>query len=247
MRPYVQAFPDPVDRDTRFSAIRTEAKDRGIDVLDPESFPRLAEVKVALRKLASPGDPPEVIQQAAALLFQAVHFQAASEPVHEVSAEDAHDLVASGPPAGWKPVARAGAGYAALPAGLFRAPGSPDGSTTWVDGFFWTLGAGRLTLLAVLATDPDVFMLLPLPTLPQSVVGPLARESVRQAGEDFEGPPADDGTTRFAIVAAGEILKLAARVLWRLEKAAAQEEHGEPGEQEEPGEPEEPDTHASTS
>jgi len=244
MRVYAQAFPDPAARDTRFAAIRAEAKDRGIDALDPDEFARLAEAKVALRKLVSPEDPPDAIQQAAALLFQAVHFQAASEPVHEVSQEAADDLVTAAPPKGWKPAARTGAGYVALPPGIFLAPGPPDGATTWIDGFFWTLGAVRMTLLAVLATDSDAFMLLPLPTLPQSVVGPLARESVRQDGEDFEGPPADDGRKRYAIVAAGEILKLAARVLWRLEAATAQEENVE---HEEHGKPEEPDTPASTS
>ena len=236
MRVYTQAFPDPAVRDIRFAAIRAEAKDRGVDVLDPEAFAQLAEVKSVLRQLVSSDDPPEVIHQTSALLFQAVHFRAASELVHDVSAETAHDLVASGPPAGWKPVARTRAGYAALPAGLFVAPGPPDGPTTWIDGFFWTLGGGRLTLLAILAADPDVFTLLPLPTLPLSVVAPLARESVRRGGEDFAGPPGEDGHTRYAIAAAGEILKLAARVLWRLEEAAAQEDPEEPGEpEEEPG------------
>ena len=63
---------------------------------------------------------------------------------------------------------------------------------------------------------------MPLPALPLTVAGLWARESVRQTGRDFEPVPPQTGPHGIAM--AGEMVKLAIRVLRSLAPAAGDTE-----------------------
>lgn len=214
--PYRALF-TPRERDRRFGAIRSEARERGLDLADPEVFARLAESRSALRGLAGRDATPEALQQLGSLLFQAWHFHRAGEPVVALDEETCRALLDRGDDEDWSLGPGKRAGYLRLPEGLFRSPAAPGVPPTWLAGMFWTRGSDGLILLPVLEGDAAGFTLLPLPPLPQSAGPLMAGQKVRDGEPDFAptaggGGPADG----FVVAAAAEIVKLAARALWWL-------------------------------
>ncbi len=229
---YARTFASDPAWTERFEAIGVEARERGLDPFSPEDFARLAESRAALRHLLTGDEDPEVRTQLGALLFQSWHFSRGGERVTTTSPEAAAALVAGGPPADWQLSGDPAAGFVRLPSATFHTPGSPGGLVVWMDGFFWTLGHGKLVLLVVLAADSGDFTLLPLPPLPISVAGLWATESVRQGDEDFAPEP--EGPGPYGIAVAGEMLKLAIRALWG---GSADDAEGDAAESVDPPDP----------
>jgi hypothetical protein len=224
LTPYELSFPDLDFARRHFAAIRREAEARGVDLGDASAFVMLAATGQALREIRGPEDDPRLIHQYGFLLYHSFHFCEAGEPLYLVQAPALRELLDGDPPgAEWAPALEPRAGYAQLPQHLVwvrAAPGLPPDS---LDGFFWSRGtADRFGLLLALGMrgDRPGLSVVPLADLPLAEASEWTRMEMREGGRDFSSSlPGSELDGLYELRSSGEALKLAARLLWRLESA----------------------------
>jgi hypothetical protein len=108
------------------------------------------------------------------------------------------------------------AGYAQLPRNLFWIRPSPDEPAEAVDGFFWCLGeAGMLHVLltAGIRDERPGLAVVPVPEAPWADAADWLDAPIRSEGPDFATTlPGGELEGLYSLVAAGEVLKLVARL-----------------------------------
>ncbi len=225
LTPYELSFPDLDFARRHFAAIRREAEARGVDLADPSAFVMLAATGQALREIRGPNDDPALIHQYGFLLYHSFHFCAAREPLFLLLTGALRELLDREPEETerWVPALDPPAGYAQLPQHLVwvrAAAGTPPES---LDGFFWSReGPDRFGLLLALGirADRPGLSVVPLSDLPLAEASEWNRMEMREDGRDFSSSlPGSDLEGLYELRSSGEALKLAARVLRRLENA----------------------------
>lgn len=225
--PYELSFPDLEFARSHFQAIQSEAEARSADLRDPSGFVMLAAAGEALRAIRGPEDDPALIKQYGSMLYHAFHFFAAGEPLYLIEAAVLRDLTRRDPvDPDWTPGLEPPAGYAQLPQHMVWVRAEADAPPESLDGFFWTRsGDDRIELLLALGMRGDrpglsVVSLAELPLGDVAGWSALAmREGGREGGEDFASTmPGAELERLIEIRSVGEALKLAARVLWRVER-----------------------------
>jgi hypothetical protein len=195
----------------------------------------LGAVGAYVRRLQGPDAPAESINDYIALLYHLYHFVRHGRPLHLVDVHLARYLV-DGPPGGQEVgEPPAPAGYAQLPRHLFWVGGDTEDAAEPVDGFFWTVAADG-TLHLLLATGmregrPGLAVVA-LPEAPWAEAGAWMHARVRTEGADFRTTlPGGELDGLYSLTAAGEVLKLAAR-LFAYERAvpASVEKHLPPSD-----------------
>jgi hypothetical protein len=244
--PYELSIPGRDFADEHFPRIADEGEARDSDLSDPDAFVMLSAAGAALREIRGEEDDPALIEQYGALLFHGFHFWRSGEPLYLLETGVARYLVESEPDAaGWTPSVPSAGGYVQLPWHLFWAHSEDESPPEPLDGFFWTRTPdGTLTLLAAMGMREDRpgLGVIPLPPLPMEEVGEWISERARDpewdagdagdergadgetdsageaAGADFRSLlPGGEIDRLYSVVTAGEIVKLAALVLWYLE------------------------------
>jgi hypothetical protein len=136
-------------------------------------------------------------------------------PVHLVDVHVARYLV-EGPAPGGTPEPPARAGYVQLPRHLFWVGGEGDEAAEPVDGFFWTLstdGSIHVLLATGMREGRSGLAVVPLPDAPWAEAGAWMDAHVREVGADFATTlPGGELEGLYSFTAAGEVLKLAARL-----------------------------------
>lgn len=226
LTPYELSFPDMGFARAHFDAIRLEAEARQVDVRDPSAFIMLASAGQALREIRGAEDDPALIRQYGLLLYHAFHFCEEGEPLYLIETGALRDLLDKDPETlAWKPSlgAAAGdaAGYAQLPQHLVWVRSDADAPPESLDGFFWTRSGddhfGLLLALGMRGERPGLSVVA-LSDLPLSDAGEWSRSQMRGEGDDLSSSiPGSELEGLYELRSAGEALKLAARVLWRLE------------------------------
>jgi hypothetical protein len=222
--PYELSFPDLDFARRHFAAIRREGEARGVDLGEPGAFIMLAASGQALREIRGPEDDPALIHQYGFLLYHSFHFCEAGEPLYLLQAPALRELIEKDPPGPeWTPAFPRDAAYVQLPQHLVwvrSAPGLPPES---LDGFFWSRAPqDRFGLLLALGmrSDRPGLSVVPLVELPVAEASDWTRMEMREGGGDFTSSlPGADLEGLYELRSSGEALKLAARVLWRLELA----------------------------
>ena len=231
--PFELAFPDAGAVDDFVRAVSAEAGAREVDASDRMSFALLGSVGATVRTLQGPEAPSEALHDYIALLYHVYHFVRQGRPLHLVDVHVARLLV-DGPPAGAAGEPPAPAGYAQLPRHLFWVGGGDEPAEP-VDGFFWTLardGTFHLLLAIGMREGRPGLTVVPLPEAPWSDAHAWTEASVREGGGDFRtNLPGGELEGLYSLTAAGEALKLAAR-LFAYERAvpAAVEKHMPPSD-----------------
>lgn len=224
--PYELAFPDEETARERFGSIRENAVERGEEaaLADPGRFlalPRAAEI---LHEIRDPRAEPEKAHQHGVLLYHAFHFAEAGRPLFLLGTHAARYLVESAPsPPGED--GRLGppepAGYLQLPRHLFWTRPAEDGPPEPVDGIFWSApGGDRIAVLlaAGLREDRPGLSVVPLPAVPLSDAPTWLETRIRSGERDFESTlPGGELDRLYSLEAAGEVLKLLARLFRYLE------------------------------
>jgi hypothetical protein len=205
-----------------FPKIREEAEGRGGSLQDPESFLLLGEAAMALREIRGEDDPPELMQQHGALLFQAFHFFEAGMPLYLLDTEVVRYVVGKGPGEGeWSPTLPGRAGYLQLPHHLIWTVGGEDEPPESLDGIFWSAPEGDdISLLIVMGIRKDRpgLAVVPLPMLPLTAASPWVSMSARPDGEDFQSSlPGAELEGLYSVASGAEALKLAMRIFWYLD------------------------------
>jgi len=213
--PFELAFPDREAADAFVRAVTEEAEARGVDPSDRAAFSMLGSVGAAVHGLQGPDAPGVAIRDYAALLFHAFHFVREGRPVHLVDVHVARYLV-EGPAPGGTPEPPARAGYVQLPRHLFWVGGEGDEAAEPVDGFFWTLstdGSIHVLLATGMREGRSGLAVVPLPDAPWAEAGAWMDAHVREVGADFATTlPGGELEGLYSFTAAGEVLKLAARL-----------------------------------
>lgn len=233
LTPYELSFPDLDFARRHFSAIREEATAREVDLRDPTAFVMLASTGQALREIRGPQDDPALIRQYGFLLYHAYHFCASGEALYVAPASALRPLLAEDPDAsGWKPALDPAAGYVQLPQHLVWVRSTDRDPPESVDGFFWARsGGGRFGLLFVLGMrgDRPGLSVVPVPDLPVEDVPEWTRMEMREGGGDFSSAiPGAELDGLYELRSTGEALKLAARVLWAIERRGSSERAAPP-------------------
>jgi hypothetical protein len=214
--PFELTFSDPARAGELAEAVLEEAEARGVPADDPGAFINLGTVGSFLRELRAADAPPEAIHDYGLLVYHAVHFQEAGRPLLLVSTHVARYLT-GGSMGDEAPPLPAPAGYVQLPRHLFWVGGGDGGPAEAVDGFFWTLD-GRGILRVLLATglrdDRPGLAAVSVPEAPWADAGSWLDADVRGEGrQDFATTlPGGELEGLYSFTAAGEVLKLAARV-----------------------------------
>ncbi|MCG6987479.1 MAG: hypothetical protein LJF06_04795 [Gemmatimonadetes bacterium] len=226
--PFELAFPD-ADAAAEFtSVVASAAEGAGVDPVDRRAFVTLEAVGSFLRRI-QPGGTERVGPQAtydyALLLYHAFHFARSGARPLLVSEETARALV-EGEGVGGDPADQASgngvlevparAGYAQLPRNLFWIRPSPDEPAEAVDGFFWCLGEAdmlHVLLTAGLRDDRPGLAVVPVPEAPWADAADWLDTPIRSRGPDFATTlPGGELEELYSFVAAGEVLKLVARL-----------------------------------
>jgi hypothetical protein len=172
------------------------------------------------------------------------------------------DAAASVDAADWTPCVPHASAYVQLPQHLVWVPGQsaargvgPDegsgegsgdggeegnrgGVAESVDGFFWTVSGGSVSFLLALGlrSDRPGFGVVALPTVPLSEATLWIREKIRPEGGDFSSDlPGAELEDLYEVRTAGEVLKLAGRVLWLLDRGSWTSHEVDPTAQSPPG------------
>ena len=221
--PYEVALPGRAFAEERFELIREEADGRGADIWDPGAFSMLEQARRVIADIRAEDENPVLFVQYGVILFHAYHFWSAGEPLYLLGTEAAHQVTRRDPPAGppdWPFSAPSPAGYMQLPHYLFWARPETGGPAEALDGFFWALTpAHRLHLMVAsgMRADRGGLGVMPVPEIPGEEAGEWAAATVRERGDDFASTlPGGDGL--HSIETLGEVVKLAGRVFWQLER-----------------------------
>ena len=236
--PYEMAFPDEGFVESRFRAIEEEARTRDASLDESGAFLLLAQVGRVLRDLGGEASPTALVPTFGAFLFHAFHFHRADTPSFLVETSTLRYLLeADAAPDRWEGELPAPAGYLQLPRHLLWArPGGEEGPAEAVDGIFWTQSTrGTLNFLAVtgIRGDRAGFSVLPVPPVPLGEVVSWMTRPAREEGEDFATTlPGGELDRLYSLETAGEVVKLAARILAHavtVEGAMGEEEPPPPG------------------
>lgn len=250
--PFELSFPEDSVAEERLRRIREEAVERGEEssLVDPGRFVALPAVAETLQKIRDPGGDAEGLQKHAVLLYHLFHFHQAGRPLYLLTMHAARYLVEAGDTEGGDvpPTPPEAAGYLQLPRHLFWVEPTEEGPPEPVDGIFWSAPEGeRMAVLvtAGLREDRPGFSVVPLPALPLADAPVWVDADVRETGADFESTlPGGELDRLYSLEAAGEVLKLLARVFRYLRQVPeAVDQRPPPGPpEEEPGSehPEEP-------
>ena len=224
--PYELLFPGSSPAGEHLDAIRGEADARQVDTRDPSSFIMLAATGQAVREIRSTEDDPALIRQYGLLLYHAFHFREQGEELYLIETGALRDLLDRDPEmVGWKPLlgetAGHRAGYAQLPQHLVWVRSEGDAAPESLDGFFWVRSGeehfGLLLALGMRGERPGLSVVA-LSDLPLSEACDWSRLPAREEGDDFSSSiPGSELECLYELRSAGEALKLAVRVLWRLE------------------------------
>jgi hypothetical protein len=213
LTPFEVAFPDEAALRELLAAVTAEARERGLDATELESFMLLAAGGDFVRGLRAADAPPETLLPFSALLFHALHFLRADRPLFLLDAGAVRRLVVD-PPQG-APVPPAPAGYLQLPQHLVWMGGGDGGQPESLDGLFWAVsGGGRLLVLAITGLRPDRpgFGTVALPAAPLADAASWLDAQVRRDGHDFGTTlPGGEIDALIGVEVAGELLKLVAR------------------------------------
>ncbi len=213
--PFELAFPDREAADVFVHAVAEEAEARGVDPSDRAAFSMLGSVGAAAHRLQGPDTPGGAIRDYAALLFHAFHFVREGRPVHLVDVHVARYLV-DGPAPDGVPEPPTRAGYVQLPRHLFWVGGGGQEAAEPVDGFFWTLSSdGSIHVLVAIGMREGRpgLAVVPLPEAPWAEAEAWLDAHVREVGGDFATTlPGGELEGLYSLTAAGEVLKLAARL-----------------------------------
>lgn len=219
--PFELAFPDEEALDDFVRSVEAEAEMHGVDASNRVAFSMLGAAGAAVRRMQGPDAPAEAIQDYLALLYHLYHFVRHGRPLHLVGVHVARFLVEGSPggPGGEdttevaEPPARAG--YVQLPRHLFWIGGGEQTAEA-VDGFFWTVaedGVLHLLLATGMREGRPGLAVVPLPEAPWSEAGAWMEARVRPEGKDFRTTlPGGELEGLYSLTAAGEVLKLAARL-----------------------------------
>ena len=224
--PYELLFPGLSPARAHFDAIRSEADARQVDARDPSSFIMLAATGQAVREIRSAEDDPALIRQYGLLLYHAFHFREQGEELYLIETGALRELLDEAPEIlGWKPslgeTAGHAAGYAQLPQHLVWVRSEEEAMPESLDGLFWVRRSQEhLELLLVLGMrgERPGLSVVALSDLPLSEACDWSGLPAREEGGDFSSSiPGSELEGLYELRSAGEALKLAARVLWRLE------------------------------
>jgi hypothetical protein len=215
LTPFELAFPDQDSFGDLVARVLEEAAARGADAGDPQGFLMLGSVGAFLQELKGPDSPPEAVHEYGALLYHAHHFERAGRPIFLLDTHVVRRLVDGG---AWHADVRVPcpAGYVQLPRHLVWMRPPSDLPAEAIDGFFWTLGSGgqfHALVAAGMRSDRPGLAVYPLPDAPWADVGAWLSTQARKSGPDFANAlPGGELEGLLAIEAAGEVLKLAARL-----------------------------------
>ena len=232
--PYELSFPGLAPARAHFDAIRSEADARQVDASDSSSFIMLGATGQAVREIRSTEDDPALIRQYGLLLYHAFHFREQGEALYLIETGALRDLLDKDPEIlGWMPslgetVGRA-AGYAQLPQHLVWVRSEEGTPPESLDGFFWVRSTDEhvdLLLALGMRGERPGLSVVAFSDLPVSEASDWSRLPVREEGDDFSSSiPGSELEGLYELRSAGEVLKLAVRVLWRIECG----EEGSPG------------------
>lgn len=219
--PVELALPDREEAARLVERITEEAESRQVDPRDRQAFVMLGSVGAHLKELKGPEAPPKAIHDYGALLYHAYHCHRSKRPVDLVSVHVAR-MVVEGAVGEGPPSLPGDAGYVQLPQHLFWTRAGEEDVPESVDGFFWALGSQGLLhlLLAVgMRGDRPGLAVVSVPEAPWSDAGEWLDVRVREDAEDFSTDmPGAELEGLYGLTAAGEALKLAARLFAYLER-----------------------------
>jgi len=218
--PYELTFPDAGTAADLFSAVTAEARDAGVDPADRQAFVVLQAVNTFLRRLQPKGARPEAMYDYAMLLYHAFRFARSGAGPILVSEATARALVEASDPVGALE-APAPAGYAQFPKNLFWTQSASASAAEAVDGLFWSLGEQGLLHVLVVAgmrDDRPGLAVVPVPEAPWADAATWLDAHIRSDGEDFATTlPGGEIEMLYSFRAAGEVLKLTARLFARVQ------------------------------
>ncbi|MCG6954448.1 MAG: hypothetical protein LJF04_00525 [Gemmatimonadetes bacterium] len=218
--PYELTFPDPRTADDLVAAVISEAQEAGVDPADRRSFVVLGAVGAFLRRLQPEGRRPEAMYDYAMLLYHAFRFARTGARPLLVTETTARALVDEGERVG-SVEAPAPAGYAQLPRNLFWIQPTPTDVAEPVDGLFWSLGEEGLLHILVVAgmrDDRPGLVVVPVPEAPWGDAPSWLEARIRPEGKDFATTlPGGELDVLYSFLAAGEVLKLTARLFARVQ------------------------------
>ena len=236
--PYEMAVPGRAFAEERFELIREEADRRGVDIWDPGAFSMLEQSRRAIADIRVEDENPVLFVQYGVIVFHAFHFWSAGEHLYLLGNEAAHQVARAGLPSGpadWAFTVPSRAGYVQLPHYLFWARPEAGGPAEALDGFFWVLTpAHRLHLMVAsgMRADRPGLGVMPVPEIPGEEASRWAAATVRERGDDFASTM-PGGEDLCSIETLGEVVKLAGRLFWQLERgllrAGAPTKRGEAG------------------
>jgi hypothetical protein len=233
--PYELVFTTDEMETRVFPGIQSEAERAGVDPLHHDRFQLLAAAGQAVRDVVPAEAPPEAVEQYRALLYHAFNFWRFQKRVYLAEPAVARFLVEAAPRMqGWEFQPPHPSIYLQLPANLFWASISPDSKPEPVDGFFATVAPEndpmggpyqRVHLLMVLGIRRDRagFSVIPLDTeAGPGIPAAWAEAAGRQGGRDFENIlPGGEISGLYSILTTTEVLKLAGRLLWYVDRFPA--------------------------
>jgi hypothetical protein len=218
LTPYELSIPDLEDARERFARLAEEADP--LELSDQGRFLVSDALAGMLEALHGERDA-ERLREHGPLLFHAFHFWRAGEALYLLDRALVDHLVERAP-RGWEGTLPSRAGYVQLPQHLVWTDPGGGAVPESVDGFFWATpeGTGQLSLLLVAGIRPDRpgFSVIPLLPAPLAEAADWLEHRGRDDGGDFSSSiPGAELEGLHQLRTAGEVLKLAARTLARLE------------------------------
>ncbi len=212
LTPFELAFPD--GGELLVSSVEEELGD-AMDPGEVRIFLTLPAVSAYLAEIRAGDTGVEAIHPFGMLAYHAFHFVRAGCPLFLVETGVARRLVRGCSPS-LEPRLPADSGYVQLPQHLFWTPGVEEAPES-VDGFFWTRASDGLLHL-LLATgmhwERPGLVVAPVASAPWSEAPEWLDASIRPDGEDYASSlPGGELEELYSLQAAGEVLKLMARLM----------------------------------
>lgn len=229
--PMELSFPSLEAGADRFRAVAEEAWARGVDDRDPAAFIQLMEVGRAMRELRVPrgeGSAPEH----GGLLYHLYHCWRSGNPLYMIDTRVTRLVAESEDWERGRPTPPEASGYVQLPQHLFWARPGSERPPESVDGLFWTVTGDAVAFLVTMGirSDRPGFSVALLDPMPLDGVPEWVGSRVREEGRDFESTlPGADLERLYEIRTAGEVLKLAGRLLLYLESLGERATRNVPG------------------